>query len=59
MRFWGDGGMGELIVGGGGLGETRWKISLDFRSPEVGITVIRNRFLLKLHSIACLSVTLV
>ena len=36
--FWGEGGMGELIVGGGGLGETRWKISPDFRSPEVGIT---------------------
>ena len=32
--------MGELIVrrgGGGVVGETGWKISPDFRSPEVGI----------------------
>ena len=31
--------MGELIEvgGGGGFGETRWKISPNFRSPEVGI----------------------
>ena len=27
--------MGELIVGG--VGETGWKISPDFRSPELGI----------------------
>ena len=29
--------MSELIVGGGRVGETGWKISPDFRSPEVGI----------------------
>ena len=48
MFLTGGEGVGESIVeGGGGLGETGWKISPDFtcRSPEVGTsvtTVIRN-----------------
>ena len=29
--------MGELMVRGGGGGETGWEISPDVRSPEVGI----------------------
>ena len=29
--------MGELMVRGGGVGETGWEISPDVRSPEVGI----------------------
>ena len=37
--FGGKGGVGELIVRGG-VGETRWKISPDFRSPEVGIPAV-------------------